>query len=191
MSCFTRRGLLIACARKGGATLSCVLAATAQTRRPLIAIGGISHESDSFNPAKTGLADFSRRTITAAELQDWKAQDMVSGFIEGARRFGLELYPTLFAGASPRGAVTDEAFNVLTGELIRRLKSAPKLDGLLLANHGAMVVESYPHGDAEVVRRIREALGPNFPIVVTHDFHACCGPPATSWFSSCRMPPRR
>ena len=34
------------------------------------------------------------------------------------------------------------------------------------------MVESYPHGDAEVVRRLREVFGPDFPIVVTHDFHA-------------------
>jgi microcystin degradation protein MlrC len=60
--------------------------------------------------------------------------------------------------------------------LIRQLKAAPKLDGLLLANHGAMVVESYPHGDAEMVGRLRQALGPGFPIVVTHDFHANVSP---------------
>jgi len=35
-----------------------------------------------------------------------------------------------------------------------------------------MVTESYPQGDAEVMRRLRAALGQNFPIVVTHDFHA-------------------
>jgi microcystin degradation protein MlrC len=35
-----------------------------------------------------------------------------------------------------------------------------------------MVVESYPSGDEEVVRRVRNAFGPVIPIVVTHDFHA-------------------
>ena len=39
-----------------------------------------------------------------------------------------------------------------------------------------MVVESYPSGDAEVVRRVREAMGKKFPIVVTHDFHANVDP---------------
>ena len=32
------------------------------------------------------------------------------------------------------------------------------------------------HGDAETVRRLREAMGPTFPIVVTHDFHANVSP---------------
>ena len=40
-------------------------------------------------------------------------------------------------------------------------QSAPKLDGILLALHGAMVVESYPSGDAELTKRVREAMGPD------------------------------
>jgi len=39
-----------------------------------------------------------------------------------------------------------------------------------------LVTESHPHGDAEIVRRVREAMGPAFPIVVTHDFHANISP---------------
>jgi microcystin degradation protein MlrC len=149
--------------------------APAQDRRPLVAVGGIRHESNSFNPAKTTYADFHQRQLTRPEtiLREWsKSNDEVSGYIEGAPQYGLDLYPVLLAEATPKGPLTDDAFNRLLNELIRQLKAAPKLDGLLLANHGAMVVESFPHGDAEVVRRIREAFGPAFPIVVTHDFHA-------------------
>ena len=145
------------------------LMASPQERRPIIAIGGIMHESDTFNPAKTELSDFVRRGTTppAEALAEWaRSNDEVSGYIEGAGRLGLELYPGLVAAADPKGPVTDEAFNTLVEELIRRLRSAPRLDGLLLANHGAMVVESYPHGDAEMVRRLRQVFGPAFPIVV-------------------------
>jgi microcystin degradation protein MlrC len=34
-----------------------------------------------------------------------------------------------------------------------------------------MVAEDYPQGDGETVRRVRELMGPDFPIVVTHDYH--------------------
>lgn len=156
-----------------------VLLLSAQAHRPRIAIGGISHESDSFNPAKTGIADFvvrRNRPIDAA-LREWaKSNDIVSGYVEGGRRYGLDLYPTMVAQAMPEGPVTDEALNKLTAELIRQLKAAPKLDGLLLDLHGAMFVESYPVGDAEVVRRLREVFPAPFPIVVTHDFHANVSP---------------
>lgn len=152
-----------------------LLVLSAQTARPRIAIAGISHESNSFNKAKTQLEDFQRRPDVSRERfieEAAKASTTVSGYVEGARRFGLELYPTLVTGAQPKGPVTDHAFNTLMNEILRQLKEAPKLDGVLLALHGAMVVESYPSGDAEIARRVREAMGPDFPIIVTHDFHA-------------------
>lgn len=149
----------------------------AQPSRPLIAIGGIRHESNSFSSVKTRLEDFKRLPSGDAVLKEWAASnDEIAGFVEGGERFGLELVPTVAATAVPAGPVTDQALDALTGELIRSLRAAPKLDGLLLALHGAMVTESHPHGDAEIVRRVREAVGPDFPIVVTHDFHANISP---------------
>src|SRR6476661_6258775 len=150
------------------------LAAQAQTPRPRIAIGQIMHESNSFNPAHTGISDFLRRTDSIPDLR--KEKDEVGGFLEGCERFHLEPYLTLLMRAVPKGPVTDDALNALTGELIERLRKAPKLDGLLLALHGALVAESHPEGDLEIVRRVREALGTQLPIVVTHDYHANVSP---------------
>ena len=144
-------------------------------QRPRIAMAEFSHESNSFNPAKTRLADFNRRAIEplAEVLPLWrKYNDEVSGYLDGAEQHGFEVVPTELASATPKGPVTDEAFEAITAEMIRRIKAAGRLDGLLLALHGAMVTESHPHADAETVRRLRAALGPKFPIVVKHDFHA-------------------
>ena len=155
------------------------LLSSGQDSRPRIAVGGIHHESNSFSSVETRLEDFTRRAAAPGRdvLSEWAdSNDEISGFVEGGRRFGLDLYPTLTAKAVPAGPVTDEALDALTAELIRRLESAPKLDGLLLALHGAMVTESHPHGDAEIMRRLREAMGPDFPIVLTHDFHANISP---------------
>lgn len=137
-----------------------------------IAIGGIMHESNTFSSKPTDRAAFG---VQRGEemLRVWRgAHHEVAGFISGAEQFGFDLYPMLFAGATPGGTVTDAAFGELVGELIERLRNAPRLDGLLLALHGAMVVESFPDGDGEVLRRLRAAFGSEFPIVVTHDFHA-------------------
>jgi microcystin degradation protein MlrC len=149
-------------------------AAQAQQQRPRIAIGQIMHESNSFNPAPTGLADFLRRNESIAELR--KQKDEVAGFLEGCERYQLDPYVTLLTHAVPKGPVTAEALDALTAELIGRLRKAPKFEGVLLALHGAMVTEKYPHGDAEIMRRVREALGTALPIVVTHDFHANVSP---------------
>jgi len=143
--------------------------------QPHIAVAGMMHETNTFNPAKTGLADFGWPLRTSREeffRKNSLASTELSGYIEGARRFGLDLYPTVVVSADPKGLVTDEAFNTITAEMIRQLQAVPQLDGVLLALHGAMVVESYSSGDAELVRRVRTALGNKIPIVVTHDFHA-------------------
>ena len=140
-----------------------------------IAVAEISHESNSFSSDPTTLADFGWPSgVTPADALRRAAHEFttLSGYVEGARELGLELYPTVIASATPKGPVADEAFEALAGELVRRLEAAPRFDGVLLSLHGAMVVESYPSGDAEIVRRIREVVGPDLPVVVSHDFHA-------------------
>ena len=156
--------------------LGAAATSAAQTRqaRPRIAIGQIAHESNSFNPAHTGLQDFLRRSDSIAELR--KEKDEVGGYLEGCERYGLEPYLTLLTRAVPKGPVTDAALDALTGELIGRLRQAPHLDGLLLALHGAMVGESHPEGDVEIMRRVRAAMGAQIPIIVTHDYHANVSP---------------
>ena len=147
----------------------------AQTSTPRIAVGGIMHESNTFSKDETSLKDFAGRLISRGDeiiAEFATSAHEVGGYIEGAEKFGLELVPTVIANATPAGRVTDRALDSLTDELIDRLKKAQPLDGLLLALHGAMVVESHADGDAEVLRRLRKALGDELPIVVTHDAHA-------------------
>jgi microcystin degradation protein MlrC len=150
--------------------------------KPVIGVAGIAHESNSFSTQLTVLDKFGFQPgATQSELAEKffalaNAQTTSSGYIEGAKRYGLELYPTLVTSARPMGPVTDRAFNTLMEEIIKRLKAAPKLNGILLNLHGAMVVESYPSGDEEIVRRVRAAFGPDMPIIVTHDFHANISP---------------
>ena len=143
-----------------------------------MAVGSIMHESNSFNPAKTTLKDYHVEERPAPDLLErWsRSNSEVAGYIEGGRKAGLDLYPTVHANATPKGPLTDETFSNLVARLVNHLKAAPKLDGVLLALHGAMVVDSYPHGDAEIVRRVREAVGPDLPLIVTHDFHANVSP---------------
>lgn len=143
-----------------------------------IAIGGILHESNTFAATPTDLAAFAARHDVGAQiLERWgRTHHEVAGFIQGAEAFGYEIYPTMVAAATPGGPVSADAFETLTTELTDALRNAPPLDGMLLAVHGAMVSETYPDGDGEIIRRVREVLGPDLPLVVTHDFHANISP---------------
>ena len=136
-----------------------------------IAISGIMHESNTFCETPTDYAAFSQ-TISRYLLDAWaETHHEMTGFIQGASQYNYTVYPTIMASAMPAGPVTDDAFDRLTEILIQHLKAAPKHEGLLLALHGAMVTESYPDGDGEVLRRLRDAFGRDLPIVVTLDQH--------------------
>lgn len=147
--------------------------------RPRIAVAGILHESNTFADQSTALRNFEEgatRRGEEIEREFGDAAHEVGGFFQGAREFGLDLVPALVANAVPSGTVSAEAFDALTAELVERVASAGKIDGLLLALHGAMVSEQHADADAEVLRRLRRALGPDLPIVVTHDAHANVAP---------------
>jgi microcystin degradation protein MlrC len=136
-----------------------------------VAIGGVLHESNSFSPLPTRLEDFVVQR--GDDIVAWwqRAHHEVGGFIEGADKYGYDLVPLLVASATPGGKVMVDTFETLVGELTERL-AAVRVDGLLLALHGAMVCEAYPDGDGDIVRRLRELAGPELPIVVTNDLHA-------------------
>lgn len=102
-----------------------------------------------------------------------KANTVLSGVAEAAPKVGIEIYPVLRASAGSLGYVEKSSFNQALDKLVQQVKTAnPPFDGLILIDHGAMAVDGYPQGDAEVARRVRVAMGPNFPIIMTNDFHA-------------------
>ena len=137
-----------------------------------LAIAGIMHESNTFSSTPTDAAAFSQ-THASNIIKTWgEAHHEISGFIQGSTHYDYTIYPTFMASATPAGPVTDDVFDRMTEMLIQHLRAAPKHEGLLLALHGAMVVKSYPDGDGEVLRRLRDAFGHDFPIVVTLDQHA-------------------
>jgi microcystin degradation protein MlrC len=138
-----------------------------------IGIAGFMHESNTFNPLRTGRDAFAAQSLTVgrALLDEWAdAAHEVGGFIEAAGAEGFLPVPLVMAWATPAGPVADAVFDEVTHLLLDQVR-AQGPDGLLLALHGAMVAESYPDADAEVLARLRRALGPDFPIAVTLDLH--------------------
>jgi microcystin degradation protein MlrC len=141
-----------------------------------IAVGGIQHESNTFSSVPTDRAAF-RVDTGEALIEAWgPSHHEMGGYLTGAERFGFTPVPTLLALATPSGPVTAAARDELVGALLDRLRAAGPVDGLLLALHGALVAEDEPEGDAGILQRVRAAVGPDLPIVVTHDFHANIAP---------------
>src|SRR5262249_29833069 len=120
-----------------------------------IAIAGFMHESNTFTPLRTDRAAFAGQSLVfgTALLDEWReAHHEVGGLIEAAAVEGFEPVPVVMAWATPSGPVADAVFEEVTNHLIAELKRQ-RPDGLLLALHGAMVAESYPDADGEVLAR--------------------------------------
>ncbi|HEX5269231.1 MAG TPA: M81 family metallopeptidase, partial [Gemmataceae bacterium] len=138
-----------------------------------VAVAGFMHESNTFNPLRTDRAAFAGGSLAfgPALLDEWRdAHHEVGGFLEAAAAEGFEPVPIVMAWATPSGPVTDDMFDEVTTAIIDGVRRE-RPDGLLLALHGAMVAESQPDADGEVLARLRRALGDDFPIVVTFDLH--------------------
>jgi microcystin degradation protein MlrC len=138
-----------------------------------IAIAGLMHESNTFNAMPTDRAAFEAQCLSfgPAMVEEWRdAHHEIGGFFEASRTLGFEAIPLMMAWATPAGPVTAAIFDELTARLIDDLRRE-RPDGLLLGLHGAMVCEAHPDADGEIVSRLRAALGPDLPIVLTLDLH--------------------
>ncbi len=143
-----------------------------------VAIGGIWHETNTFARGRTTLDDFrAYQFATGRELLDrYRGTGTeLGGMIEWASATGIELVPTLFAGAVPSATIARDALDAMCGDLVARVKAAGPLDGVLLVLHGAAAAEGIDDADAHVLAELRAAVGPRCPIAATFDFHANLG----------------
>lgn len=145
-----------------------------------IAVAGFVHETNTFAPFPTQLADFSGFDgLGLARGNDvfTKTPHKVSlhGFADAARAAGHLLVPLIHAHAQPAAQVSREAFESICRELLEGLQGAGSLDAVFLELHGAMVAEHIHDADAEVLRRVRDLVGPAVPVVVTLDSHGNVG----------------
>ncbi len=140
-----------------------------------IAIAGMLHESNTFLAVPTTIERFQESSLLeGSEIERaWRdAPHEWAGFFEGAQKNSFEPVPLVVAHAMPSGAITGGCFEQIAGRIVELLRQAGRVDGVLLGLHGATVSMSYPDADGEIISRVREAVGPDVPVVVTLDCHA-------------------
>lgn len=139
-----------------------------------VAIGSISHETNTFSNVLTGLDKFKENLYLGEDiLKTFKGKHAIaSAFIKIAAEEGLELIPTVWAAATPSGLVTDEAYDYLLAEMIQPIKTTGRLDGVLLHLHGAMVTQSHDDPEGDILEAIRNIVSSSVPIISTLDLHA-------------------
>ena len=143
-----------------------------------IAVGGFLHETNTFAPTKATYADFVHGGGWPAMAQDDVLEVMrninvgLAGFIAAAEAKGWELVPTISCGASPSAHVTEDAYERIVKVIVDGIAAAGPLDAVYLDLHGAMVTEHLDDGEGEILRRVRQVIGAELPLVVSLDLHA-------------------
>lgn len=141
-----------------------------------IVTGSISHETNCFSPILTGIKQFMERDMAEGERILTRAKGTktaLGGFIDWAAETGSELIPTVSASATPSGIVERAAYETIKAKLLDGIRQAmPRVDGVLLALHGAMVVDGIPDAEGDILQAVRSLVGPDVPIAATLDFHA-------------------
>jgi microcystin degradation protein MlrC len=143
-----------------------------------IAIGGFQHETNCFVESRTDYAYFAAHRdrpplVFGADVVKWLAGNSfaIAGFMQDMRS-RHDLVPLLWTSGGAGGLVTRDAFERIAGSLVGCLSQAMPVDAAYLDLHGAMVSEDFEDGEGEVLRRVRAALGPGAPLIVSLDYHA-------------------
>lgn len=142
-----------------------------------IAVGGFQHETNTFAPIKADWGCFLRTDsfpafragnefFAAAVDYPWP----IRGALEALNEH--EIVPLAWAGATPSAHVTDDAFERISAAICEPLAVAGTIDGLYLDLHGAAVSESLEDAEGELLRSVREIVGPEMPIAISLDLHA-------------------
>ena len=149
---------------------------------PRIAVGGFHHETNTFAATPATYDDFVMADgwpgLTRGDdiFAAFERKNIgISGFLEVARARGWMIVPTLWCQAGPSGRPTVDAYERVVGEIVMRLRAARDsgpLDAVYLCLHGAMATEHLEDGEGELMRRVREVVGPDIPLVASIDFHA-------------------
>lgn len=134
----------------------------------------MSHETNTFSNLPTDRAQFEARNLHYGGeiLEAFRGTGTcLGGMIDAAARRGATLIPSVAAAASPAGRVTKDIYGHVKERMLRDLKAAGAVDGVLLDLHGAMVTDDLDDGEGDLITSVRAVVGPAVPIAVTLDFH--------------------
>lgn len=144
-----------------------------------VAIVGYFLEVNSFSPVTT---EESFRAI-CHEFGDAVAQEMrkeasvlpleVTAFASALDDLASwEPVPISVLASTPGGPVEQRFYDWWLNDVRRRLAEAGPLDAVYIANHGAGAATEDKDSDGTLYALIREAVGPDVPVVATLDLHA-------------------
>ena len=137
-----------------------------------IAVGGILTECNHLGGIPIDMETYESTELARGEELLSATTSVVGGMLNMLREAQVEPMPLLFASACAGGPITSDCYRELRDELLERLDAIRPVDGVLLPLHGAALAEGNDDPEGEIIREMRQRVGPDIPIVVTVDLHA-------------------
>lgn len=134
-----------------------------------VLVGGMHHESNTFNPILTGRDDI--RVLRGPEIFRQIGEGSIYGSIATLQAAGYEVVPTLIARAVPNGEWERPYYEELRKELLDGIRNAGHLDAICLSLHGSMRVQGIGEAEGDILQAVR-ALYPDIPLFSSLDMHA-------------------
>ena len=139
------------------------------TRRFVIAM--MKHETNTFSPVPTPPERFGAHGPAfgaAARMEFQGTNTPLAAYLDLANKAGAEIVTPVAADALPSGPVSAEAYEMITGAILKSIEAG--CDACFLDLHGAMVTETNDDGEGVLLERIR-TCAPGLPIAVALDLH--------------------
>lgn len=139
-----------------------------------ILIGAFTQETNPFVPIPTNLEVFKLRGLYFDEEIFEKCENTkteLGGFIEVLKKSHVNIIPSVANNVIIGGRIEKKTCEYVKGELIKRIKEASNLDGILLCLHGSMLSEDSDDTEGDLLEEIRDIVGKNVYIVSTVDMH--------------------
>ncbi|TCP52354.1 microcystin degradation protein MlrC [Tumebacillus sp. BK434] len=137
-----------------------------------VAIGMISHESNSFSPVSTPRSEWETWGLTAGAdiLTIWKGSHTpVGAFLDYAEQAGWEVIPTLAAQTLPSKPTDAQHYRWMKEQLLAPIEREQP-DGVLLFMHGAMMAEGTDDVEGDICRAVKGIIGDR-PLILAMDLH--------------------
>jgi microcystin degradation protein MlrC len=136
------------------------------------------HEVNSFSPVITTEVNFRADhlffgdDVPASALEEDK---QLAGFLSAVEKTGMgkiKAIPVLQAKSMSGGPVDSLFYSKIKNIIIDAVAGQERVDGIYLSLHGAMGVQGMFDPEGDLIKSLRDTLGPEVKIAVTFDLHA-------------------
>ena len=140
-----------------------------------VLLSSILHEANSFARIPAPISHYERQGIFTGDAVARRFRGTgteMGGFIAAAEEAGWRVTTPIAVPCAPAGPMSSAAFALFRDTLFDGVRAAGRLDGVLLSLHGANVAEDEPDPDGAIAAGVRALIGPDVPMVLTHDPHS-------------------